>query len=503
MNASDKPSNFVPLSALLAASPASHKRYWRTLEEYEGAPPPVEEPQAVDQPPPSEESRRRFLSLMAASFGLSGLTACTRQPTEFIVPYVDPPEQTIPGRPQFFATAVPVNGGAQGVLVESHLGRPTKVEGNPDHPASLGASDVLSQASLMDLYDPDRAREISLHGDGRGWENFLRALTIALDPVRARKGEGLRILTETITSPSLGDRIQAVLTELPSTRWHQWDPAGCHSAREGAQIAFSKPVNTYYRLENADVIVALDSDFLACGPATTIYARGYSLRRRRGDRMDMNRLYAIESAMTATGGKADHRLPLRYGEVEAFARELAQAIAGESAAGSKYGQWTAPMARDLTAHQGACAIIAGEHQSPAVHALAHSMNAALGGVGKTVFYTDPLDVHSEDQMASITDLARDLDAGSVEVLLILGGNPVYNAPADLEFARKLSRARFSARVSFHLDETANYCQWHIPESHFLEEWGDARAFDGTVSIVQPLILPLYDSHSYLRVLDAV
>ena len=219
--------NFVPISALRAAPEPARKRYWRTLEEY--GEPKSEEPhargeepqQAIEQPPPSEESRRRFLSLMAASFGLSGLTACTRQPTEFIVPYVDPPEQTIPGRPQFFATAIPVNGVAQGVLVESHLGRPTKVEGNPDHPASLGATDVASQASLMDLYDPDRAREITLNGDPRSWESFVSAMLTALEPVRARNGEGLRILTETVTSPSLGDRIQAVLAALPSARWHR------------------------------------------------------------------------------------------------------------------------------------------------------------------------------------------------------------------------------------------------------------------------------------------
>jgi Fe-S-cluster-containing dehydrogenase component/anaerobic selenocysteine-containing dehydrogenase len=492
-------SDFVPLSSLTSG----RKRYWRTLDEYEGAVATIEEPQAVDQEPPSEESRRRFLTLMAGSLAFGGLAACTRQPTEFIVPYVDPPEKVIPGKPQFYATAVPVNGIAQGVIVESHLGRPTKVEGNPDHPASLGASDVLSQASVMDLYDPDRAREILFRNDARTWENFLAALYAALEPARSGKGAGFRILTETVTSPSLGDRIQAVLAALPGARWHQWDPAGCHSAREGAQMAFGRTLNTYYQLENADVIVSLDSDFLACGPATTRYAHDYSLRRRRGDRLDMNRLYVLESAMTSTGGKADHRLPLRYAEVETFTRELAQIVAGQGAPDQKYGAWTSAIARDLTAHRGASAIIPGEHQSPAVHALAHSMNAALGNAGKTVIYTDPLEIRSEDQNASLKALAQDLDSGAVDVLLILGGNPVYNAPADLDFARKLSRARFSAHIGLTVDETSSYCQWHVPESHFLEEWGDARAYDGTVSIIQPLILPLYDSHSYLRLLDAI
>jgi Fe-S-cluster-containing dehydrogenase component/anaerobic selenocysteine-containing dehydrogenase len=493
------PSDFVPLTALTGA----RKRYWRTLEEYEGAAPPAEEPQAVDQEPPSEESRRRFLTLMAGSLAFGGLAACTRQPTEFIVPYVDPPEKVIPGKPQFYATAVPVNGIAQGVIVESHLGRPTKVEGNPDHPGSLGASDVLSQACLMELYDPDRAREITFHENGQSWDNFLAALYAALDPLRARNGEGFRILTETVTSPSLGDRIQAVLAALPMARWHQWEPAGAHSARQGAQMAFGRSLNTYYRLENADVIVALDSDFLACGPATTRYAHDYANRRRRGDRLDMNRLYAVESAMTATGGKADHRLPLRYAEVETFARELSAAIGGQPAPDAKYGPWTAAIARDLMAHRGACAIIPGDQQSPAVHALAHGMNAALGNPGQTVIYTDPLEVRPEDQIASIRALAEDLEAGKVDVLLILGGNPIYNAPADLGFAGKLSRVKFSAHIGPTADETSTYCDWHVPESHFLEEWGDTRAYDGTVSIIQPLILPLYDSHSYLHLLDAI
>ncbi len=497
--------DFVPLDSLRRARP----QYWRSLAEYEGeelegARPPAEEPQAIDQEMPSEESRRRFLSLMAASIGFGGLTACTRQPAEFIVPYVEPPEKAIPGKPQFFATALPVNGIAEGVLVESHLGRPTKVEGNPDHPASLGATSVLSQASVLDLYDPDRARTITYRGDPRSWEAFLHALSTTLEPVRARRGEGFRILTETVISPSLGDRIQAVLEALPEARWHQWDPAGGHSARAGAQIAFGRPVNTYYRLENADVVVALDSDFLACGPGSTRYAHDFALRRRRGGRMDMNRLYAIESAMTATGGKADHRLPLRYAGVEAFARELFEAVTGPGgSAGTRFAPWTAAIARDLLAHRGACAVIPGEHQSPAVHALAHAINAALGNAGRTVIYTDPLEVRPEDQNASLRSLAEDLNSGKVEALLILGGNPVYNAPADLDFGAKLRKAKFSAHAGLHEDETSAACQWHVPESHFLEDWGDTRAFDGTVSIIQPLILPLYDSHSYLPLLEAI
>jgi len=442
---------------------------------------------------------------MSASLALAGTAACTRQPTEFIVPYVDPPEHTIPGRPRYYATAVPVSGIAQGVIVETHLGRPTKVEGNPDHPASLGATSVISQASVLDLYDPDRAKEITYRGEQRSWEGFLLALRSLLEPLQG-SGEGLHILTETVTSPSLGAQIEAVLAQFPRAQWHQWEPAGSHAAFQGARIAFGRPVNTYYRLADADVVLALDSDFLACGPASTRYARDFMDRRRRGDRMDMNRLYAVESSMTSTGAKADHRLPLRYSAIESFARAVARSvgISGVSPASDEtpFVHWADVVAQDLAAHRGSSAVIPGDWQSPAVHALAHWINAALGNLGKTVIHTHPLEVQPVDPLESLRDLVRALDAGSVTVLLILGGNPVYDAPADFAFERMLQRTKTAIHVASHYNETSAYCYWHVPESHVFEDWGDTRSFDGTVTILQPLIYPLYRSHSHLEVLDA-
>jgi Fe-S-cluster-containing dehydrogenase component len=451
----------------------------------------------------SEASRRQILSLMAGSLALAGLSGCTRQPTEAIMPYVKAPEDVIPGKPKYYASANPGPGSAQGVIVESHLGRPTKVEGNPDHPASFGASSVHSQSALMDLYDPDRAQEISYLGVDRSWEDFLQALEKTLAGPRARKGAGFRILTETVLSPTLGAQIAAVLQMLPQARWYQFEPAGPHSARAAASMLFGKPINTYYNFAEADVVLSLDSDFLASGFASTRYAGDFAKRRRRGDRLDMNRLYVIESTMTATGGKADHRLALPYAAIDEIARSLLNAVWNGDAGTSAHSAFIKAVADDLKAHRGACIVIPGEHQSPEVHALAHTLNAELGNNGKTVLFSESIEVESVDQIGSIRELVGEMNAGKVDCLLLLGGNPVYSAPSDLHFAKALERTKTSIHVSLHFNETSLKTTWHVPEPHWLEDWGDARAFDGTVSIIQPLIAPMYSSHSHLTVLDAI
>ncbi len=475
----------MPLEALGAANTP---RYWQSLAERNGnfipEPSEVFSEAGVDV---SSASRRRFLSLMAGSLALAGINGCTRQPTETIMPYVDPPENVVPGRPKYYASAVPVNGIAEGVIVESHLGRPTKVEGNPAHPANYGATSLHSQACLMDLYDPDRAKEIINLGIPRDWDSFLLAIQAVMRPFDATDATKFRLLTETITSPSLGAQIQAVLQKYPGAKWHQFDPAGPHSARAAAVSSFGKQVNTHYRLDAADIVVSLDSDFLVSGRASTRYARDFSTRRRRGDRLDMNRLYVIESTMSATGGKADHRLPLRYREIETFARELAAALGVNGITrDAEYSFWVQRLARDLQNHQGASAIIPGEHQSPEVHVLAHAMNDLLGNGGKTVIHTDPVEVNPVDQLASLRELTADMNARKVDLLLILGGNPVYNAPVDLDFTKALEGVKTSIHLGPHFNETSLKTSWHIPQPHFLEDWGDARAFDGTTTIIQPL-----------------
>ena len=511
---SDQPKQ-LDLAAVRARLEAARgQAYWRSLEDLAASPGFKEllerefPQQAIGWSADEDdvEGRRNFLKLMGASLALGGMAACTRQPTEHIMPYVRQPEELIPGRPLFFATATTLNGVAQGVLAESHEGRPTKIEGNPDHPASLGACDAFSQASVLELYDPDRSQTVLFDGEVRAWGDFFGALRAALAEQTAKKGAGIRILTETITSPSVADQIRQIRLLYPSLKWHQWEPAGSHSARAGARLAFGQPVNTNYDLSQADVIVALDSDFLASGAANLRYARQFASRRRvREGTTAMNRLYVIEPMPTATGSKADHRLSLRAGDVEEFAWALATGLG--AANGPKSGdnadiyKWIGPIARDLERHPGASAVLAGEYQPPIVHALAHVMNASLGNAGKTVLYTDPIEASPVDQLASLQDLVKDLDAGAVDLLLILGGNPAFNGPVELGMRDRLEKAKLRVHLSLFNDETSEFCQWHLPEAHYLETWGDARAFDGTVTIQQPLIEPLYGGRSVLQVLN--
>ena len=511
---SDQPKQ-LDLAAVRARLEAARgQAYWRSLEDLAASPGFKEllerefPQQAIGWSADEDdvEGRRNFLKLMGASLALGGMAACTRQPTEHIMPYVRQPEELIPGRPLFFATATTLNGVAQGVLAESHEGRPTKIEGNPDHPASLGACDAFSQASVLELYDPDRSQTVLFDGEVRAWGDFFGALRAALAEQTAKKGAGIRILTETITSPSVADQIRQIRLLYPSLKWHQWEPAGPHSARAGARLAFGQPVNTHYDLSQADVIVALDSDFLASGAANLRYARQFASRRRvREGTTAMNRLYVIEPMPTATGSKADHRLSLRAGDVEEFAWALATGLG--AANGPKSGdnadiyKWIGPIARDLERHPGASAVLAGEYQPPIVHALAHVINASLGNAGKTVLYTDPIEASPVDQLASLQDLVKDLDAGAVDLLLILGGNPAFNGPVELGMRDRLEKAKLRVHLSLFNDETSEFCQWHLPEAHYLETWGDARAFDGTVTIQQPLIEPLYGGRSVLQVLN--
>ncbi len=500
-------SGLIPVEMLTGGGKAS-PQYWRSVEECcSGKQTVPEEAEQFSEEGVeiSEGSRRRFVSLMAGSLALAGVTGCTRQPVETIMPYVKAPENTIPGIPKYYATALPVQGIAQGVIVETHLGRPTKVEGNPDHPASLGASSVPAQASVMDLYDPDRAKAVSRLGLPESWDQFLIAWEKTLNAAKLRNGNGFRILTETLVSPSLGQQIASVLKAFPLAKWHQWEPAGHNSARLGSEMAFGKPVNTYYQLRSANVVVSLDADFLAFGPSYTRYARDFALRRREGDRLDMNRLYVVESTMTSTGGKADNRLALKYSEVQNFAAYLAAAVGVpgvSSLASSSYSSWIAAIASDLKANKGSSVVIPGEHQSPAVHALAHAINSVLENTGKTVIHTDPLEANPVDQLASLRQLTDDMNRGAVETLLIIGGNPVYNSPFDLPFTSGLDKVKMSVHTGLHYNETSLKTTWQVPESHYFEDWGDTRSFDGTASILQPLIQPLFDSHSALTILDA-
>jgi MoCo/4Fe-4S cofactor protein with predicted Tat translocation signal len=476
--------------------------YWRSLEELAGSD-EFQEMLHREFPKGASEwlddfSRRGFLKTMGASLALAGLTGCTRMPNTEIVPYVRQPENVVPGRPKFYATAFTLGGYASPILVESHMFRPTKVEGNPQHPASLGGTDIYAQASILDLYDPDRAQNITCLGDYRSWNAFIDAVRGPMNVEKGIAGGGVRILTQTVSSPTLAAQIREYLQANPQAKWHVYEPINRDNVYEGAKLAFGEPVETRYDLSKADVIVSLDADFLYAGfPGSARYTRDFAARRNPD--ATMNRLYVIESTPSSTGMKADHRLPMRAAEIENFARALASAV-GANGGGNASGvnsKFVSALAKDLQSHKGSSVVIVGDHQSPTVHAIAHALNQALGNVSKTVFYTEPVDANPVNRKESLHTLVEDIRGGKVDVLLILGGNPAYDAPAEVEFASALKSNAVSLKVFLgsHRNETAEFCQWHVPEAHYLESWSDARAYDGTVSIIQPLIEPLYGGKS--------
>ena len=505
----ERPMDLAAVRAKLQAK--TGKQYWRTLEELAGDP-QFEELLHREFPrqAPSEwddgVDRRDFLKLMAASLAFAGLSGCGRTPEQYVVPYVKQPEGMTLGKPQFYATAMPFGADAIGLLVESHEGRPTKIEGNPDHPSSLGATNVFAQASVLNLYDPDRAQTVSKFGEIQTWSLFVQYAQALAAEMKGDNGVGFRILTGIVTSPALAAQIQSLLAIFPKAKWHHWEPAVGDGTREGAKLAFGSYVNTVYRPGKAEVILSLDSDFLASGPGHIRYAREFSRCRNLSGPSDMmNRLYVVEPTPSVTGATADHRLPLRASEVELFARALAGklGLGGLATLPGKDGEWLAAVAKDLKKHMGASLVVAGEQQPAEVHALAHAINAALGNVGTTLHYTEPVEAHPVNHLESLTELCADIEAGKVETLLILGGNPVYTAPHDFDFASKIrfepntsqKKVKNTIHVSSHFDETSELCDWHVAESHYLETWGDARAFDGTLSVIQPLIAPLYHTHS--------
>nr|HEV7952914.1 Fe-S-cluster-containing hydrogenase [Candidatus Acidoferrales bacterium] len=454
--------------------------------------------------------RRDVLKWMAASAALAGLSGCTKMPEQKIVPYVRPPEEIIPGRPLFYATSMTMGGVATGILVESNMGRPTKVEGNPLHPASLGATDIFAQASVLGLYDPDRSQTVIHEGRIGTWGTFVSQVNDLRNNFAATKGAGLRILTETITSPSLAAQIQALLKEFPEAKWHQWEPCSREQSRLGILAATGHEAEPIYRFDKADVILSLDADFLYSGPGTVRYARDFAARRLSeapaNSAARMNRLYVVEQGSTTTGAMADHRLAIRASDIAAFASALASALHVPSNSGNAQLMqgvpvgWIEALARDLQNHRGACVVVAGEQQPAVVHSLAHAINVALGNENSTVVYGNTREARGSLDLGA---LVNDIDVGSVHALFILGSNPVYSAPANLTFAANLLKIPFRAHVGLYEDETAELCHWHIPAAHSLESWGDARAYDGTVSLMQPLISPLYDGKTASEIFAAI
>ncbi len=487
------------------------KQYWRSLNEAattpefqewaaRAFPDGVAEGVAVDGP-----SRRSLLKLMAASFGLAGLTAC-RRPVENILPFSRASEGYIHGKPMHFASVATLNGAATGLIVECNEGRPTKIEGNPKHPYSLGATNAFLQASVLGLYDPDRTKQVTRKGARSNWDEFAAWSRMYFTDDRQGDGAALRIVSEKIASPSLEQVKSDLLKKFPKARWVEYESLNLDAVREGASLATGQSVEPHFLFDKADVVFSLDCDFLGLDSATILPVKQYSRRRKvekPGD--ELNRLYSAEANYTITGAMADHRLRSKVGDIGALALALAKELNVSGAelkvvgnGSDKAKKFVAALSKDLAAHKGKSIVIAGPRQPAQVHALAFAINAALGNIGQTVVFTKAPNENAQS-LDQLKQLATDLNAGIIKTLVVLGGNPVYSLPADVKFAEALKKAAVTVALTEDENETWAACEWRLPQSHLLESWGDARALDGTASIQQPMIEPLYGGKSVLEV----
>jgi molybdopterin-containing oxidoreductase family iron-sulfur binding subunit len=480
----------------------SGKRYWKNLDELAETPgfrEMLEEEFPRQAGAAANEwvdavSRRGFLKVMGASLALAGLAGCTKQPDEPIFPYVKAPEDLILGKPMYFATAFPFPTGAIPVLVKSDAFRPIKVDGNPDHPMSKGKSDAFTQGTLLDLYDPDRSKQVLYRGVASEYADFQEAFTNGVK--KSAGGQGVYFLSETITSPTLAGQWKQVQAKYPQAKLVQWEPVNRDAAMAASKAAFGSYTDAQYKLENADVILSLDADFLGgiAHPGFLPMAAAYSARHRYEEGQTMNRMYVVETMPTVTGFKAEHRLGLKPSDLAAFATALASgSSAGVSDPDAQ--KFLASVLKDLKSSAGKCVVIPGEQAPASVHAAAFALNSQLGAIGKTVVYTETVNPMPSEQVADLKALVADMQAGKVQWLVMLGVNPLYSAPVDLEFPAAFAKVPNTVHLGSHVDETGSVSVWHVNKAHYLESWSDARAYDGTISIVQPMIAPLYGGHS--------
>jgi len=519
------------------------KKFWRSLNELSSTPKfrqwlGQEFSEGVTELLDSG-SRRRFMQLMAASMGLAGLTAC-RRPVEKILPFSKAVEGLVHGAPQHYATVMSIGGQAHAVVVEAIDGRPIKIEGNKNHRLSNGAANVWAQASVLNLYDPDRSQKVIEKGKETTWEAFQAAFK----GMALADGEGLQVLSGAVVSPTLAGLRAGLVAKYPKAKWVEYEPLNEDESLAGTELAFGDRLRPQYDLSKADVVLSLDSDFLQLDNPGLNVIREFARRRKAVDSMvpaghagaahkpsahgeehkaepkepvapaaaavgephavtpaspGINRLYVVESNFTLTGAQADHRLRLRSADVSSFAADLAREISALPQGLKILGQsdkFLTAVAKDLLAHKGRALVLAGPRQPAPVHALAALMNQVLGNIGETVSYTRPTTAASG---SGIVGLAKEMAANQVKTLVVLGSNPVYTAPADLDFAAKYKSVATTIQLSSEVDETALASTWHLPESHYLESWGDAISSDGTASLQQPLIEPLFKTKSAIEV----
>lgn len=490
------------------------KEFWRSLDQVAETP---EFQRWVDDEFPERASmldvdRRSFLKLMGASVMMASLAGCRQLPEDKIVPRVVAAEDQVPGKPLTYSTAMTLGGWAKPLWATSRAGRPVKLEGNGDHPASLGSTDVFGQASIWTMYDPDRVQSVHEGTMPSSWEAYFKRIR---GQMATELKAGVAILTGTVTSPSLAATIQRFLKKVPRSSWHQFDGVSRDSVREGSKMAFGGYYEAVYDFTKADVVFSLDADFFMMGPGNIRYARDFASRRAVGtDGEGLNRLYAVESSPSITGASADHFRSVKPSEVEKVAFALASALGVSVTAPSTSidKQFLEAAVEDLRSAGSRALVVAGEHQPASVHALAHAINEKLGNTGTTVNYIASPEANPVNQVESIKDLVAKIASGDVGHLIIVGGNPAYTVPADLGFQNAMRRPLNVTYLTLYHDETAINMipergnasgKWIVPATHFLEEWGDARSFDGTLCTVQPLIAPLYESKSAIELLGAL
>src|SRR5688572_23356264 len=449
-----------------------------------------------------------MMTLLGASLSLAGLAGC-RRPVEEIVPYVNAPEEIVPGIPRYYATTMPFRRSAYGLIVESHEGRPTKIEGNPSHPSTVGASSSLVQASVLGLYDPDRSQSVTQKGARKSWTDFVTAWGQLAEAHSADGGAGLAVLSESFSSPTLARLASELRARYPRLQWATYDAVSDESRLAGLRQATGRDVDLMLRLDRASVILALDADPLLTDPEMIRHARGFAAGRRAGaSGGEMNRLYAVEGVYSLTGAMADHRLRLESRQIAPFLAALAARLSSPAAGGASPAgagvtgvdpRWIDALAKDLLANRGKGLIVAGERQPAAVHAAVCALNTSLGNTGKTVSYFETKDA-ALPSVGALASLVSAMNGGTIKTLVVLGGNPVFDAPADLDFASAMAKVPHSIALGHTVDETSSKAEWHIPLAHYLESWGDVRAVGGTLSVVQPLILPLFGGRSPVEVL---
>ena len=490
------------------------RTYWRSLEERlhgETALPHRDQefpPGAFDAP--KGFARRDFLQLMGASVALAGLTACTEKPVEKLVTYTKVPDGLVPGNPLHYATAVVQNGIALGILTTSWEGRPVKVEGNPSHPVSRGTTGPHAQAELATLYDPFRSRVLKERGAGRSWRGFREATRVRATALEKDGGAGLRFLGGPTSSPLLGSLRDSIQQRFPKAKFHAWSATPRDSVYDGTALAFGKALEPHYAVEKADVIVSLDADFLEARPDTVDQNLGFANRREPSHPSGMNRLYVVEPRFSITGGMADNRLKLRSADMEGFALALAaelgksvpalSGIRSPAALSGERAKFVAAVAKDLAARKSKTLVMAGERQTALTHAVAHAINAALGAVGTTVTFTEPAVLDTATGRAGWQPLIDELRAGKVDTLVITAWNPAFTAPGDVDLVGLLKNVPNAVYLGLHDDETSRLVNWFLPAAHPFEAWGDARSREGTLSIVQPLIQPLFGGISEAELL---